>query len=237
MHGFVLNSAKGDRVVAAETATWDRNLVQILFERPKLGILRLDRAALDIERAPDGSIDLYETLKPVIGLDPETSLRIEVVDGRLRFRGEGLAEPVAAEHAAISVAITPNPGPITFQARLANGDVVKDRNSLAVDGRLDREATPGDLEISVSGQDWPLALKSAQGSVSGRFDGTVSASSKAGRWALSGDAGLSRLAAGGPGLNGRTVGIDRVRGAWNVDLASGTGEVRSFDLTSTHWEH
>src|SRR5690348_3295130 len=61
LSGFVLRDRQGERVVVARHATWDRNLFQVLFDRPRYGTLQLDGADLDIERAPDGSIDLYET--------------------------------------------------------------------------------------------------------------------------------------------------------------------------------
>ena len=73
MTGFALRDAQGDRVVSATHATWDRSLRQILFERPRLGTLRLDRPSIDVERLPDGTIDLAETLRPVLGLNPKTS--------------------------------------------------------------------------------------------------------------------------------------------------------------------
>jgi len=230
---FVLVSAQGDRVVAAPGATWDRNLFQILFRRPKLGTLRLDRAALDVERAPDGSIDLYETLKPVIGLNPATSARIVVSDGRLRFRAPGLVQPVEAEHAAVNIVIAPRPGPITWDVRLANGETGAPRDALTVGGRLDRSTTPGDLNIHVTGRDWPLAFQGSRGTASGRLEGTFSVERKGGRWTHSGDAAIARVAASGPELEGRSLAIERVRGAWDADVAARTCVLRAFELTSS----
>ena len=89
MTGFVLRDREGDRVVVASRATWDRNLWQILFDRPRFGTLVLDGADLDIERAPDGSVDLYETIKPVLRKDPRTALKVVFEGGRLRFRARG----------------------------------------------------------------------------------------------------------------------------------------------------
>lgn len=232
MTRFLLTSADGRPVATAPSATWDRNLFQILFERPKLGTLRLDDAALDVTRAPDGSIDLYEVLRPVIGLDPKTSARIVVSDGRLRVRGAGLAEPVEAEHAGVDLVIRPRPGLITWRVRLANGDAEAPRNTLDVDGRLDRTGAPGDLGVHVLGRDWPLAFGGHRGTASGRLDGTISAQRKAGRWTLSGAAALAQAAASGPGPNGRGFAIDRVKGTWDADLAARTCVIRAFELTS-----
>ena len=63
--GLVLRDAQGDAVISAPRATLDRTLWQLLFDRPRFGTLLLDRAALDIERRPDGTVDVYETIKPV----------------------------------------------------------------------------------------------------------------------------------------------------------------------------
>src|SRR5262245_51039951 len=37
LRGLVLRDAEGDRVIAAPAAVWDRNLGQILFDRPRFG--------------------------------------------------------------------------------------------------------------------------------------------------------------------------------------------------------
>ena len=46
---YPIIDAEGDRVVSAPAATWDRNLWQILFDRPRFGTLDLGKAVLDIE--------------------------------------------------------------------------------------------------------------------------------------------------------------------------------------------
>ncbi len=233
MHWFVLRSAQGRQVVAAEHATWDRNLFQLLFDRPNLGTLRLDHPLIEIERTADGKIDLYETLRPVIGLDPETSAKIDVVDGQVRIRGAGLAEPVVAEHADVNLTITPKFGPISWEVRLANGDPAQPRNTLRIDGQLDPKLEPGDLKIQAEAKDWPIALQVKEGRVSGRLGGLISGSRTKGRWIVSGDAALGRVEASGLSVNqGRTVEIERVRAAWELDLAMRTALIRSFDLTT-----
>src|SRR5262249_2989462 len=154
--------AQGDRVVAAPRATWDRNLWQVLFERPRYGTLTLDRAALDVERDERGSVDLYETLRPILGGSPQTDLTVRGVGGSLRVRGHGPGEPVAADRADLTIRIPPAPGLVSWQVALADGPPAG-AAQLSVEGSLDRWKAPpdrpADLSLSLSGRRWPLALE------------------------------------------------------------------------------
>ena len=232
MTGFVLRDARGDRVVAATRATWDRNLGQILFLRPKLGTLRLEHPAIDVERASDGTIDLVETLRPVLGLDPNTSLVIEIRDGTLRVRGAGFEQPVVAEHAEIRVAIAARPKRVTWSAHLANGDLASPRNSLDVTGNLERATTPGNLALRVTGRSWPLAIGGSRLSASGHFDGRLSAKRAGGRWKLAGDVAVAEAEAAGSRLAGDRLRLDRVTAAWEIDETTAGWSVRRLDVNS-----
>jgi len=225
--GLVLRNAKGEGVVAAPRATWDRNLGQILFRRPDLGTLHLDRPEIHAERSPDGSIDLYETLRPVIGKDPETSLRIEAPDGRLRFRGEGVGEPVVADHAAVSITIAPRPGPVTWRVRLAHGAPA---STLEVVGRA--EQTPPRVELRVTGHDWPWSVTKGGLTVAGRLDGESHAVKASGRWQSRGEATIRRFDAAGTGLAGDRVRVDRVQGVWDLGETDAGWSVRRLELDS-----
>ncbi len=66
---LTLIDAQGDTVLAATNARLDRTLGQLLFDRPRFGTLDLADARLDVERRPDGTIDLYETIRPVLRRD------------------------------------------------------------------------------------------------------------------------------------------------------------------------
>jgi translocation and assembly module TamB len=230
MTGFVLLDAQRDRVVFAPTATWDRKLHQVLFQRPRLGTLRLENAVLDIERRPDGTIDLYEALKPILGLNPKTALRIEAPDGRLRLRGKGLAEPVAARHAAIALEITPVPGPVGWSVRLANGSTEFPTNGLDIDGSLQRGSS--DMEIRVSARQWPWALGDRKIAVSGKLDGNIQARKTAGRWQSTGDATLGQIQATGRWLSGESVRVEQAQGVWDLAESEAGWSVRRFELTS-----
>lgn len=236
MTGLVLRDARGDPVVSAPRATWDRNLRQVLFEQPKLGTFRLFDAAIDAERAADGSIDLYETLRPLIGRNPRTAIRIEMPDGRLRFRGKGLRQPFTAEHAEILVVKNPVPGPLVWNVRLVNGPAATPANALKIDGRLDRGSAtagrPDDLEIRVVGHQWPWSLGGETLAGSGRLDGSFRAARKAGMWSTSGDLTLRRLDVAGDALAGDRLRLEQAKGVWDLAQAEAGWSVRRFDLTS-----
>ncbi len=169
MSGFVLRDPQGDRVVESPRATWDRNLRQILLDRPRLGTLTLDRARLDVERRDDGSIDLYEALKPVLGRDPETDLKVVVDRGSLRFRAAGQPVPVTADDVALSLAIPAAPAPIAWDLRLANSGADGPAR-LKIEGTYER-SKPGSprrsrsqyliearLSVQVTGERWPWTI-------------------------------------------------------------------------------
>src|SRR5262245_49110525 len=56
MTEFAIIDHRGDSVVHAPTAVWDRNLWQALFDKPRYGTLTLEQCALDVERSEDGTI-------------------------------------------------------------------------------------------------------------------------------------------------------------------------------------
>ncbi len=70
MAGFTILDAEGQRVVEAPEAVLDRSLAGLLFDRPRFGTLTLDNAALDVDRRPDGSIDLADAIKPILATEP-----------------------------------------------------------------------------------------------------------------------------------------------------------------------
>ncbi len=95
--GLVLRDAQGDDIVASPQARFSWSLRQILLSRPASAMLTLDQAAVDIERSANGKVDLLETLKPILKDEPDLTLLVRVVDGKLRFRYEGLEEPFLAD--------------------------------------------------------------------------------------------------------------------------------------------
>ena len=219
MSRFVLVDEAGERVVNAPTAVWDRTLFQAIFMRPTLGTLRLDGAVIDAQRTPDGKIDLVETLRPVLGLDPDTTLRIVVPDGRLRFRSPALPEPVVANHASITVQIPENPLPVKWWAKLANVPENAPRNSLEMEGRFWPPSAPGgaaELEISLEALRWPWTVERGGVIASGTLDGKIGFALLPRGWAIQGDASLKALDVASPWLAGDRLHLEEVKGIWDV---------------------
>ena len=234
LRGLALVDAEGDRVLTADRATWDRTLGQVLFRRPKLGTLRIERPVLDVERRPDGTIDLARTLRPLLGGDPRTALRVVLDDGRLRVRGEGIPEPLVAGHADLDLVILPEPAPVSWVLRLANGEDAASRPVLDVVGRVTRgRAGPDGLSVHAKGRGWPWKFGGGDGVVSsGRFGGEVVAGLAGGRWSSSGDATFDDVAATGGRLAGDTLRPGQVRAAWDVAQGDRGWSVRRLDVRS-----
>lgn len=232
--GFVLRDAQGDRVVDAPTATWDRSLHQALFERPRYGTLTLDRAVLDVQRRADGTVDLYETIKPLLGLNPKTSLQILIRQGRLRYRDASQPAPVSAEQADVAVEIHPSPGPITWDVRLEKPGIPA--STLGLRGEYNRwkggKGRPSDLTVQLRGSRWPWTLSGRGLETSGRFGGRISAKRRNGEWALDGRADVDDLDANGPTLAGDHLKLDRVAATWDFIGKTGSWEVRNLEVTS-----
>lgn len=235
MSGFVLRDAQGDRVVVARSANWDRNLRQILFDRPRFGTLRLSGGQLDLERLPDGSIDLYETIKPLIRHDPRTDLSIYLSDGTLRLRGAGLAQPVTAQQAEVFIHVASAPGPVSWQVRLSQGANGTER--LQVAGSYDRwrvrpELLP-DLLLVISGHRWPFALSLKDVGAHGRWEGQAEVRRVRNLWSSKGTAALLDLDIAGEALAGDHLRLDRAGGDFDLAQTQDAWVIRKLDLRSS----
>ena len=245
--GLVLRDAQGDAVISAPRATLDRTLWQLLFDRPRFGTLLLDRAALDIERRPDGTVDVYETIKPVLNFDPRTQVKIVVQQGRLRFRGAPVSGPLVADPADVTLEIGPAPRPITWQLdlkqtpRQATGPATP-QASLAISGRFERwwermdegqgQGSLKDLEVKLAGRQWPLALEGAGLAARGLLDGGLDFARRSGLWSSSGDATVSAFEVDGPLLAGDQLRLERITGSWDLGRSAQAWVVRHLDLKS-----
>ena len=87
----------GSELVVSPRAVFNWSLSQILFAQPTDARLLIEKGDLDIERFADGTVDLYETLEPVIKDHPEKRIVIRIPTGSLRFRDPAFSEPVVAE--------------------------------------------------------------------------------------------------------------------------------------------
>ena len=236
-------------MISAPRATLDRTLGQLLFDRPRFGTLLLDRAALDIERRPDGTVDVYETIKPVLNFDPQTHVKIVVQQGHLRFRGAPVSGPLVAEPADVTLEIGPAPKPITWQLDLKQSprqanEQAPAQASLAISGRYERwwERTDGQARTGLAqgpgGQarwaPWPLAFDGAGLAARGVLDGGLAFARRSGLWSSSGDATLSAFEVDGPLLAGDQLRLERITGSWDLAENDGAGAwvVRRLDLKS-----
>ncbi|AGA27593.1 hypothetical protein Sinac_3326 [Singulisphaera acidiphila DSM 18658] len=228
---FVLRDAQQDQVITSPSAVWDRNLRQILFERPRLGTFDLKSANLDVERRADGSIDLYEAIRPVLGKNPRTDLHIRMQHAKLRFRAAGQPVPVTAERANLTLDVPAAPRPIAWNLQLEKA-AIPDSATLHIGGRFERWKPANTLAVEVKAQRWPWALSVPGLESAGQLDGQFTLGRDAGKWAVSGDVGLLDVDATGSRLAGDHLRLDRVTGAWNLTATEGTWVVRHFDLTS-----
>ena len=67
-----LRDAEGDAVLIAPKLKFEWGLWQILVKRPEFAHVDLTAAQLDVERRPDGTIDLHETIKRIVPEHPPT---------------------------------------------------------------------------------------------------------------------------------------------------------------------
>ena len=174
-----MRDAQGDQVLTAPRAAFQWNLREILFSRPKSATLALHQANLDIERRQDGTIDLYETLRPVISDHPEIRLVIRIDNGRLRFRDPSFPDPVIADQADIDLDLGRDSEPIAWNIRLAQAKTGAESPRLNIEGnysRADIDSTENhDIRLALKGTRWPWTLASSAIQSRGDFTGTIDA--------------------------------------------------------------
>lgn len=191
MTGFVLRDAQGEAVLSAPTVHWDRSLGPILLDRPRYGRLTLRGGAVDVERRPDGSIDLLEALAPILGPDPKADWTLHLVGTRVRVRTPELRQPLTSAHGEITIRRPAAPRPLSWDVRLQDGPTEAPPRLLLA-GSFNRwtatASRPGDITLSLSSRGLPIALDRPEGALSGTVTTTLQANRDAGRWASRGDA-------------------------------------------------
>ncbi len=228
IEGFGLRNARGHRILQTSRAVWDRNLFLVLFDRPRYGTLRLEDARLDIERLPDGKIDLAETLRPVLDGPEATDLTIEIARGTFRLRGKGLVEPVQARDFTLHVHRPPSPEPAMWTISLANSEL----ESLRLNGSYDRwDTSKGarkDLEFQVQALNWPLAIGSDQFAIRTAFSGSTRGELEHGFLATTGNISLANPTVSGPILNGDRIGVGPTTATWDVSQSEAGWKIKEF---------
>ena len=232
----VLHDAQGDRLVAAPRASFSWSLWQILVTHPKTAILTINETNVDIERFADGTVDLYETLKPVISEHPPVRLVIRIDDGRLRFRDPAFADPVVADKADILLDLGRDSEPITWKLKLAQTRANGQANGLEINGTYSRsELGPTgqhDLILALKGKRWPWTLANslvhARGELTGKLDGQI----QTGRMRVDCDATITNLVAIGDALSSDTVHLETARAQLKLEGSAGSWRVDKLDVTS-----
>ena len=241
--GLILIDAQGDDIVVSPRAHLSWNLREILVNRTDPVTLTLERANVDIERSSKGKVDLLETLKPILQDEPDRTLQIRVVDGKLRFRNEGLDEPFLADKANIDLDLNAFPRPIAWRMALERSAEGGPPGSVQITGSMSRKkqegGMPEDLELSIKGDRWPWVYTGPKVTAHGFFAGSIEAREKSGELFVASDAKLLDLHAGGKALAGDEVDLEAVGlngklerrdGAWTadrLDVTSAIGTIRA----------
>lgn len=234
--GLSLRDAQGDEIVVSPHARFSWSLRQILLSRPSPATLILDHAAVDIERLANGNVDLLETLKPILKDEPDMTLLVRVVDGKLRFRNEGLEEPFLADKANIELDLNAFPQPIAWRMNLERAGASPDPGRVQLEGHMsrDKEANglPGDLGLSIAGNLWPWAFSNPRINARGVFDGNIDVRNKDGELSLGGDARILGLNAKGPALSGDELHLDTITAVWKAGRKDGNWSADRLELTA-----
>ncbi len=234
--GFVLRSAQGNPVLSGPRAVFEWNLWQILAAQPGTATLKIERGDLDIERRADGTVDLYETLRPVISEHPPQRFIIQIPDGRLRFRDPLFPEPVVADLASIWLDLGVDSEPVVWKIDLGRTTAARETGKLRITGSSSRSEFDSkgrnDLTLALEGTRWPWTLAGRGIESRGAFSGTFDAQRRAGRWLIAGDLGVTDLVAIGDLIGSDTVHLDKAAARWKIDLSDDTWIFEQLDVTS-----
>ncbi len=231
--GLVLRDAQGDGVVVSPRAVFDWSLSQILFAQPEDARLLISNGDLDIERFADGTVDLYETLKPVIKDHPEKRIVIRIPTGSLRFRDPAFSEPVIAERADMTINLGRLNEPVRWDIHLSRTD---ERRRLDLVGEFSRSEIDSngehDVELALKAAQWPWTLTSAVIESRGELTGSVQGGRRLGRIRVEGDATVNDIAAVGSLLRSDTLHIDSASARWKVQGDGKAWTVEHLELKS-----
>ncbi len=247
IRGLVLRDPEGTTVGTAEHATWDRTLIQLISDRPRYGTLTIHQPDVTIVRAENGTIDLEQALRPILGLDsdepsdPATQMQLVLERGRLSVQSPELAEPLTAEAFDFTLEVEPDDAPLRWTADLfgdVEGGVDDEPVHLSVVGQYgrleDSDADleePTDLDLTIRAHRWPLVLDQSGLSLRTQLEGTLAIQQREGRWQTEGQAHLEDLEARGPMLAEDRLRIDRLGGSWELAQTEHGWDIRKLDLT------
>ncbi len=224
--GVVLRDQRGSSVLTAKRADFRWNLWQILFTQPKSMTLSFPEGVLDVERRPDGKINLYETLEPILRDKPERQLIIKIDRGRLTFHDRSMPEPVVADRADILLDIAADPGPVTWSVALTQ----KEAGRLDVTGShtrpSDDDEGQGDTTLAMKASRWAWTATLAGASARGTLDATIDVGQKSGHSASTGALTIRDVSAGD------SLRLDTVQLGWQVDGGNQLWTARRIELST-----
>ena len=230
LEGVMFRDSRGDLVLESPQVVWDRNLFQAIFLRPRLGTITLYRAMVDAERDGEGTIDLVECLKPLLRGPADSDLTVRVVDGGLSFRSPELVEPLRAQSFDLTVKKPPAPGKISWVANLHDGE----ERTLDFEGEFDRSADlPPNLKglkLALSTNNWPIAIRRGDWTVSALFHKQFSATRQEGLWSVASDLEIRDFRATGPALREDALFFDRIIAQGEISQSSEGWAVGPFLL-------
>lgn len=247
LSGVVLRDESGKALASAPRITIDRGLLSLAMSRTAPMKVRVEGLALDLERKADGSLDLTDALKPLLGGPrprPDTpeppreaggapvDFTLTVANGSLRLRSPELLEPVIAKRMGLTFRRPATKGLASW--RLALGEPSEgDDATLEIAGEFDHRAegnTIPNLSTKITGKLWPISHASGGLSTRGRLDGTLQAERSAAAWTLTGDARILGLDARGPTLGGDRLTLERVGGQWTLTETASGWKVGRLDV-------
>lgn len=249
LSGLSLTDGHGKTIVTAKRAVLNRGLIPLMRDHSRLGTITLDGAVVDVERRPDGSIDLIEALSPSKPADAPVSaaspkrasarpldVTLKVARGSLVLKTPELAEPIRADEMAMEVRYPAAPGKkLTWRIRLAKPPGGATSDTLGIDGEYDhRGASDPDLSLHVKGdgRGWPIAVAGSGVVVKARLVGSLTAARGSGAWETSGDAKLLGLDANGPALSGDRLAFDSCAAVWDVAQSGGAWSLKNLGIVS-----
>jgi hypothetical protein len=222
----------------APSLKFEWGLWQILANRPKTARIDLVGAKLDIERRPDGTIDLQETLKPVTPEHPTIQIVIHLEDSHVRLRDPLLGEPFLAEDLDVHLDMSRGYEPISWQMSMAPPEPQGQSGRLELEGnfsraRIDRSGRH-DTQVTLKATNWPFAVSNSKARLKcqGVLDGMVDADLQSSLWLARGETKLTGLELRAPVLT-ETVRLDTVSAGWDVKGKESAWTVDRLSLESS----
>jgi hypothetical protein len=238
VHNVTLRDSEGDAVLVAPTLEFSWTLWQILAHRPGSARVELTGAKLDIERRDDGTIDLQETLRPIVPEHPKVRMLIHLEKSHLRLRDSRLGEPVLADDLTVDLDMTRNDEPIAWKISMTTDDQKTHPGRLDLEGTQSRtsidHAGRHDFRLALKGSNWPFAVARVGSEIKfrGIFDGTIEAHRQSDSWRAKSETKISRFELNAPGL-AKPIRLDVTNAAWDVSGTDAGWMVDQLSLESS----